>query len=489
MTVRTIPVTGITFPYTSKTLTKGTSCTLTPTIAPSNATNKAITWESNNTSVATVNQNGKVTAIAGGDAIITATAADGSGICATCKIHVVIPVTKIELSATSLNLKVGNTHTLTATVTPDDATNKAIIWSSSNENAVTVDSNGNISAQRAGVSVITATTTDGSYLSAMCTVEVTKTNVTIMKDDYDPGYTMVQFEDGRIWRCVNHDLLYHDKGAMAENVNGVNMPICTNYGFFEHDRAENRANYNYWVDYVMNDPYYNRYAVRTYTDEELKLLYTIDPFGVADYVHRYADIFDTIDEKIQYKDDLFLYFFGREATHLGYIDGTWKELQSHGSWYRVISESEAYFGAYNVQDLTGTLIATVASVASILINTCPFFAKYEMAKSIASTMISTAVLVVSLGEEDFDSALVSWSASGLLDQALETQKLSWASNIISYYSTFGSLSDALIQTPTFYKEVIDYCSLTPYFNVLIKLEHESQSIEIQRLSNLFIDET
>ena len=119
MTIRTIPVMGITLPYTSKTLTKGTSYTLVPTIAPSNATNKAITWESNNTSVATVDQNGKVTAIAGGDATITATAADGS------------------------------------------------------------------------------------YLSAMCTVEVTKTNVTIMKDDYDPGYTMVQFEDGRIWRCVN----------------------------------------------------------------------------------------------------------------------------------------------------------------------------------------------------------------------------------------------------------------------------------------------
>ncbi len=81
-------VTEITLSQTSVTLTEGESITLTATISPDNATDKSITWSSNNTSVATVDANGKVTAIAPGTATITATANDGSGVKASCEVTV-----------------------------------------------------------------------------------------------------------------------------------------------------------------------------------------------------------------------------------------------------------------------------------------------------------------------------------------------------------------------------------------------------------------
>lgn len=83
-----------------------------------------------------------------------------------------VPVTSVTLDKTSLALDVGGSDTLTATVEPDNATNKAVTWSSNNENVATVDQNGNVKAVGAGKATITATTADGSGVSATCTVTV-----------------------------------------------------------------------------------------------------------------------------------------------------------------------------------------------------------------------------------------------------------------------------------------------------------------------------
>ena len=83
-----------------------------------------------------------------------------------------VPVTSVTLDKTSLTLDVGGSDTLAVTVKPDNATNKAVTWSSSNENVATVDQNGNVKAVGAGKATITATTADGSGVSATCTVTV-----------------------------------------------------------------------------------------------------------------------------------------------------------------------------------------------------------------------------------------------------------------------------------------------------------------------------
>ncbi len=105
---------------------------------------------------------------------INYTSPDGITVSVTQNITVesnVIHVSDVKLNTESLTLKVNDTASLVATVSPADATNKNVIWSSSNENAVTVDENGNLKAVGEGEAVITATTLDGNK-TASCTVSV-----------------------------------------------------------------------------------------------------------------------------------------------------------------------------------------------------------------------------------------------------------------------------------------------------------------------------
>ena len=166
----TYKVTGVSLNKDSLTLDVGSSETLNATVAPNNATNQKVTWTSNEERVATVDESGKVEAVAPGTATITATAADGSKT-DTCTVTVTQPVTGVNLNKTTLSLYTGETATLTATVTPENATNKAVTWSSSNTEVATVDNNGKVTALKPGTATITATA-DG--VAATCTVTVSR---------------------------------------------------------------------------------------------------------------------------------------------------------------------------------------------------------------------------------------------------------------------------------------------------------------------------
>ena len=130
------------------------------------------TWQSSNPSSVTVDQNGRVTAVAEGYAVITATADGGSGASASITVTVQsVKAESVEIDRSSLTLTVGGTQTLKATVGPDDAANKAVVWSSSNPQVASVSSAGVVTAIAPGTAVITVTTVDGS-LTDSCTVTV-----------------------------------------------------------------------------------------------------------------------------------------------------------------------------------------------------------------------------------------------------------------------------------------------------------------------------
>ncbi len=175
-----VKVTGVLLDKTSATLTSvGETTQLTATVAPTNAANKNVIWESTNTSVATVSSTGLVTAVANGTVDITVTTEDG-GYTATCQVTVELPsepsddgkVTGITLNKSNISFaSTWATEQLTATVSPSNATDKSVTWTSSNESVATVDSNGNVTSKSEGTATITATTTDGSY-TATCQVVV-----------------------------------------------------------------------------------------------------------------------------------------------------------------------------------------------------------------------------------------------------------------------------------------------------------------------------
>ena len=170
-------VTKVELNKTSLTLDVGNSDTLIAAITPDNATDKSVTWESSAPGVATVDTSGKVTAVAPGTATITVTTTDG-GFTDTCQVTVTaatVPVTGVTLSQTQASLyynRTPNTLTLTATVAPDNATNQAVTWTSSDSTVAAVDQNGVVTALARGTAVITATAADGRGASASCTVTV-----------------------------------------------------------------------------------------------------------------------------------------------------------------------------------------------------------------------------------------------------------------------------------------------------------------------------
>lgn len=156
---------------------EGESFKIEATVDPEDASDKGLVWSSSDESVATVDDDGNVKALAVGEAVILATAADGSGISATCSVSVaakVIPVESITISKETAVLKVGECVSLTATVLPDNATDKKVIWSSDNPSVATVDAEGNVTAISIGTANVTVMSGD---CSANCAVNVIATMV------------------------------------------------------------------------------------------------------------------------------------------------------------------------------------------------------------------------------------------------------------------------------------------------------------------------
>ena len=168
----------ITLDATAATLKVAETMTLTATVLPEDATIKDVIWTSSDDSIATVD-NGVVTAHSLGTAIITVATTDGSNLTATCE--VTVEPTLVETITLDLNaamLKVDETVTLTATVLPEDATIKDVVWTSSDDSIATVD-NGVVTAHSVGTAIITVATTDGSNLTATCEVTVEANEILI----------------------------------------------------------------------------------------------------------------------------------------------------------------------------------------------------------------------------------------------------------------------------------------------------------------------
>ena len=181
-TIEQIPATGITVSKSSVSILEGNSETVTAKVTPDNATNKTVTWTSSNPTVATV-AGGKITGVSVGSATITAKTSNG--LTATVSVKVsentsIIKPTGVTISPTTATVEAGKETTLTATVTPSNATNKEVTWTSSNTSVATV-SGGKVKGVAEGTTVITATTSNGK--TATATVTVTGKTITYLDSD------------------------------------------------------------------------------------------------------------------------------------------------------------------------------------------------------------------------------------------------------------------------------------------------------------------
>lgn len=175
-------VNSIALDRTSATLSEGENVQLNAIVSPEVADNKTLAWTSSNEAVATVNQNGLVTAVSQGSAIITVKSTDGSNISASCNITVVNPIVSIALSESELTMSAGETKVLSAIVSPDNATNPTLKWESTNTDVAKVE-NGIVVAVADGEADIVVSAANYPGIEAICHVTV-RTLVTEIILDY-----------------------------------------------------------------------------------------------------------------------------------------------------------------------------------------------------------------------------------------------------------------------------------------------------------------
>ena len=199
VTVKSDKATDIVLDKNELTLNIGDKERLTATVLPESVKDKSVRWYSSAQRIATVNADGVVTAISVGTAVITVTTNDGSDLTASCTVTVTPKaVQSITMDEEDLTLERGETTRLTVTVSPSDADDTSVTWRSNNSAVATVDGGGRVTAIEVGTAIISATTNDGSGLSARCTVTVTPKDV----DEITLNKERLEMEIGDIERLT-----------------------------------------------------------------------------------------------------------------------------------------------------------------------------------------------------------------------------------------------------------------------------------------------
>ena len=238
-----IHVTSVSLSQTSVTRTEGFIAILRALIEPENATNKNVYWSSLDESIATVNQDGMVSAISPGTTSIRVTTEDGGKI-ADCVFTVnpkTYPVTSVSLNQSSMTLTEGDTSRLIATVCPDNATNKTLNWTSS-DTAVATVVDGLVVAIKQGTAIITATSNDDNRFSASCSL--------LVREPFEFGAVDLGLPSGLKWANAN-------VGAESIEESG---------DYYAWGEIETKADYS-WDTYKWAKGYYNyltKYCPATY---------------------------------------------------------------------------------------------------------------------------------------------------------------------------------------------------------------------------------
>lgn len=199
-----VQVASISLSATSLTPIEGDTNKLTATVLPADATTKTVTWSSSAPTFVSVDNAGNWNALKPGTATITATSNNGK--IATCAFTVAartISVTGVSVDTPTINPTEGNTGTIVATVSPSNATNKAVTWSSSDNAIITVDNTGKWTAVKAGTATITVKTTDGNKTATTtATVKALVINVTGVTVD-NPTISAKVNDTGKITPTVS----------------------------------------------------------------------------------------------------------------------------------------------------------------------------------------------------------------------------------------------------------------------------------------------
>ena len=193
-TIEVIPneVEGVSLNATVKTIYIGEKFILHATVTPEDATYKDVAWSSSDSSVASVDAEGTVTALKEGTCRIYA---KSGNVKAECMVTVLpIEVESISLDITEMSLSIGEEFTIHATVTPEDATHKDLVWSSSDSSVASVDAEGTVTALKEGTCRISVTASNGQVATCLVTVrciEVENISLDVQEKTLEEGETFI----------------------------------------------------------------------------------------------------------------------------------------------------------------------------------------------------------------------------------------------------------------------------------------------------------
>ena len=215
-----VPATSIEIDFESVELVKGMTKQLSAIVLPTDADSTEYSWSSSDSNIVSVSPTGLITANSSGEAYVIATLIADNTIIDSCKVNVIQPVTSIALNTKEKTLNVGETYTLYATVNPNDADNKNIIWTSENPEIASIE-NGTIKALRAGIVKIIATSEDNNNATDYCEVIVNQPTIGISLN-----YSEYTIEG--IGETIQLEALVFPEDATNKNVNwkSSNENVC-----------------------------------------------------------------------------------------------------------------------------------------------------------------------------------------------------------------------------------------------------------------------
>lgn len=449
------------------------------TVYPADASNQKVIWAATEPIVQlTVDQDNPlfctVTGKELGECVVTVTSMEDTDLMGCCRVNVIerVPLEKIALVQKKVCLCSGASmsKTLQVRTYPQNATNVNLTWRSSNSNVVSVDKYGRITGKKAGKATITVAAAGGSIFST-CEVRVDDREQVIVEKD-DQGYSRILFEDGRVWNCINRDLI---------NDYTLDQNDSFSQRFYDNTFSDRRE------DAATGSVYYYKPMVE-YTDEEIKMIYTIDPHGLAAYVKHYAQELPSLADTLNYKDRIFNLLFGRAPEYyLRDIRGVWyKAAKKPSDLGKTMSESEFLFDRHPIYDYCTLreLITVMIDIFSMAL-ACPaaggiawakavtkVLSYYSLARSVAESTLKGdfkeaigAIAVGTIDGDELDEDLVT-----PVQYRSENYNLGWATQLLSFSSDLGALEDTFKSGPNYYKKVFNTCDTDLDFNILIKMK-------------------
>lgn len=288
-----------------------------------------------------------------------------------------------------------------------------------------------------------------------------RTEVRIQKDR-TTGMTTVYFVvTGKTWYCIETDLINGDSQSP------------------EYQKWNIRSNYNYFKYYYEGiNPGDIDDRPKTYTDEELKLLYAINPYGVAAYVNRYSDVYHNLTDALNYKDRIFRVLFNRNPRYFKrYREDEWMQVSTYTDRTIVVSEAETLFGVHVVYD-EFTAFNIVAAVINIV---CCFIPR-------VGTVLSVAKIFYNIFIKDEQTVLNEISSLAIdksVDDLYKNKQITWF-DALSACISFADLLSSINTDFNYYLKPLEYCANDDNYIVYIKF-HNGDKYRVEEISEEIIN--